>query len=147
MKLVDEVQTLLMTDKKLYRYTNVELLDAIKNGQGTFVKQAKAELEKRNLSAEELETAELEYVKYAEYQEKRKDEPLTKEEWLSFFILPFFTPKPRWRNDHFSESEYERFAKYGFDKKAQQASEVRILGFLFWVVVILVGLVVYGYFF
>lgn len=135
-----------MTDKKIYRYTNVELLDLIKTGQNTLsIESAKTELRKRNLTEEELESEELKYLKYQEYKEKRKEEPLTQDEWFSFFFLPFLTPKPSWRNDDFSESEYERFEKYGFDKKAKQASEVKILGFLFWLVVIIVGFVISKY--
>ena len=49
--------------------------------------------------------------------EKRKNASLTQEEWITFFLLPFFTSKPRWREDHFSKSELERFEKYGFEKK------------------------------
>lgn len=137
-----------MTDKKIYRYTNVELLHLIKNGQRkSMTNRAQTELEKRKLTEEELKNTELDYIKFKEYQEKRKDESLTKDEWISFFILPFFTPKPRWRkNDHFSESEYQRFEKYGFDKKAKQAAEVQTLGFLFWFVMFIVGMVAYKYF-
>ena len=135
-----------MSDKKIYRYTNVELLDVIKNGQSESLKEiANAELDKRNLTKKELKNTESEYIKYQEFKEKRKDEPLTREEWISFFFLPFFTPRPKWRNDHFSQSEYQRFEKYGFDKKAKQASEVKILGFLFWFVIIIVGLVISRY--
>ena len=135
-----------MSDKKIYRYTNVELLDVIKNGQSESLKEiAKAELDKRNLTKKELKNTESEYIKYQEFKEKRKDEPLTREEWISFFFLPFFTPRPKWRNDHFSQSEYQRFEKYGFDKKAKQASEVKILGFLFWFIIIIVGLVISRY--
>ena len=135
-----------MTDKKMYRYTNVELLDMIKNGQNkTLVESAKLELGKRNLTEEELKLAESEYLKYLEFKEKRKDEPLTRDEWISFFFLPFLTPKPSWRKDHFSESEFHRFEKYGFSKKAKQAAEVKMLGFLFWFVVIILGLVVARY--
>ena len=107
-------------EKKIYRYTNVELLDFIKNGQNEMlVKSAKTELEKRNLSPVELESLESDYLKYQEYKEKRKDEPLTRDEWISFFFLPFLTPKPGWRNDHFSEFEFQRFEKFGFDKKSK----------------------------
>ncbi|MHA7831581.1 MAG: hypothetical protein ACX93O_10805 [Flagellimonas sp.] len=136
-----------MSDKKIYRYTNVELLDVIKNSQNkVLVVNAQAELEKRNLTDEELQYTKSEYLKYLEFKENRKDESLTREEWLSFFILPFITPKPKWRNDHFTDSEYQRFEKYGFDKKAKQASEVQTLGILFWFVLFIVCLVLAGYF-
>lgn len=135
-----------MADKKIYRYTNVELLDLIKTGQNkTLVETAKSEFDKRNLTEEELKAAESEYIKYLEFKEKRKDKPLTREEWISFFFLPFLTPNPSWRQDHFSESEFQRFEKYGFNKKAKQASEAKMLGFLFWLVVIILGLVVSRY--
>ena len=135
-----------MTGKKIYRYTNVELLDLIKNGQNkTLVETAKSELDKRNLTQEELKIAESEYIKFLEFKEKRKDEPLTRDEWISLFFLPFITPNPSWRKDHFSESEFQRFEKYGFDKKAKQASEVKILGFLFWFVIVILGIVIAKY--
>lgn len=135
-----------MTEKKIYRYTNVELLDLIKNGQNkTLVETAKSELDKRNLTQEELKIAESEYIKFLEFKEKRKDEPLTREEWISLFFLPFITPNPSWRKDHFSESEFQRFEKYGFDKKAKQASDVKILGFLFWFVIVILGIVIASY--
>lgn len=135
-----------MSNKKIYRYTNVELLDVIKNEQNKMlVETAKSELAKRNLTQEELKIAESDYLKYLEFKEKRKDEPLTRDEWISFFFLPFLTPNPSWRKDHFSESEFQRFEKYGFDKKAKQASEVKMLGFLFWFVVIILGLVIARY--
>ena len=103
------------------------------------------ELERRSLTEQEIKNAEKEYLKYIEFKEKRKEEPLTRDEWISFFFLPFITPKPSWRKDYFFESEYSRFEKYGFDKKAKQASQVKILGFLFWFVVIIVGIVVAKY--
>ena len=135
-----------MIDKKIYRYTNVELLDLIKNGQNkTLAETAKSELDKRNLTEVQLKVAESEYVKYLEFKEKRKDQSLTREEWISFFFVPFITPNPSWRKDHFSESEFQRFEKYGFNKKAKQASEAKIFGFLFWFVVIILGIVIARY--
>ena len=134
-----------MTDKKIYRYTNVELLDLIKNGQNkSLVESAETELQKRNLTEKELKNAETDYTKYLEYKEKRKNEPLTREEWITFFFIPL-TPKPRWRNDHFSESEFQRFDKYGFDKKTKQASEAKMLGYFFWIIVTILGLVMARY--
>ncbi|MGY6649618.1 hypothetical protein [Wenyingzhuangia sp. IMCC45574] len=55
-------------------------------------------------------------------KEEHKNKPLTNQEWLTFFILPFFTPKHWYRDDHFSISEMERFKKYGYQRKIQQAS-------------------------
>lgn len=129
-----------MTDKKIYRYTIVELLDTIKNGQSiTLVESAKSELEKRNLTEVELKTAEGDFLKYVELKVKRKDKPLTREEWITYFFVPF-TPRPRWTKDHFYEAEYKRFEKFGFEKKEKQATEARILGLVFWFVVILAGI-------
>lgn len=102
-------------------------------------------MDKRNLSGAELKEVESEYVKYLEFKEKRKNEPLTRDEWISLFFLPFITPRPSWRKDHFTESEFQRFEKYGFDKKAKQASEAQIFGFLFWFVIIILGLVIDRY--
>ena len=135
-----------MTDKKIYRYTVVELLDLIKNGQSkSKVESAKAELEKRNLTEKEIKNAKAEYLKFLKFKEKRKDEPLTREEWFSFFITPL-TPKPSWRKDHFSESEFQRFETFGFNKKSKQATEARVLGFIFWFILIVVGISMARYF-
>lgn len=135
-----------MNGKKIYRYTNVELLNLIKNGTEEIqVLEAKAELKSRNLNSEKLNELESEYLKFKKLQEERKNQSLTHEEWLSFFLLPFFTPKSKWREDHFSESEMERFNKYGFEKKAREAQKVKTLGVLFWFVIITSGIVIYQY--
>lgn len=75
-------------------------------------------------------------------KERRKKASLTTSEWLTFFFLPFFTTKSRYRNDHFSESELDRFKKYGFENKYKQAVWLKFYGYLFWVaiIVIVVGL-------
>jgi len=70
-------------------------------------------------------------------KDKRKKASLTTPEWLTFFFLPFFTTKPRYRDDHFSESELERFKKYGFVNKYKQAVWLKFYGYLFWVAVII----------
>lgn len=127
-----------MNEKKL-RYSNVELFDIIKNKTDKKeVKKAESELESRNLTEEQKVKLESEYYKYKKYKENRKSEPLTDEEWLTFFIFPFFTPTPRSRleKDHYSESEMERFKKYGFEKKAEQAEKVKIYGTFFWLIAI-----------
>ncbi len=132
-----------MIDKEIYRYSNVELVDIIKNGtEKSEINKEESEFESRNLTAEQKSKIESEYLKYKEFQKKRKDEPLTNEEWLTFFLLPFFTPKPRWREDHMSESEMERFQKYGFEKKAKQADKVRVFGILFWFLIIMIGVLI-----
>lgn len=125
-----------MLNKKIYRYTNVELIDQIKNGSSkTLINQAQEELDKRDLSHLELNKLEEEYVKFKAYQEKRRDEPLTKEEWFNFFFWSFLQPNSRWIKDNFSESEYERFQTHGFDKKIKQATEAKIYGFIFWFII------------
>ncbi|WP_431127604.1 hypothetical protein [Flagellimonas flava] len=125
-----------MLNKKIYRYTNVELLDQIKNGSSkALVNQAQAEFDKRDLSESDLNKVEEEYVKFKAYQEKRRDEPLTKEEWFNFFFWSFLQPNSRWIKDSFSESEYERFQTHGFDKKTKQATEAKIFGFIFWFII------------
>lgn len=135
-----------MIDKKIYRYSNVELFDILKNGTDkTEIENAEKEFNSRNLTKEQKAVIESDYLKYKEYQNKRKDEPLTYEEWLSFFFLPFFTPRPRSREDHFSESEMERFEKYGFVKKAEEAKKVKAFGILFWFVIIISSFLIYNY--
>ncbi len=130
-------------NRKIYRYSNVELLNVIRNGQNTsLVNAAKAEFERRNLSKSELSKAESEYSRFLEFKLRRKEEPLTKEEWFSFFLLPLITPKPSWQKNSFSESEYQRFEKHGFDRKIKQVFEARILGFVFWFLMVMIFIIV-----
>ena len=133
-----------MIDKKIYRYTNIELFDTIKNGTDkTQIEKAESEFLSRNLTKEQKAEIESDYVKYKKFQNERKDKPLTNDEWLSFFILPFFTTKPRWREDHFTESEMERFKKYGFEKKYRQAQKTRAHGYLFWFLIIICATLIF----
>ncbi len=133
-----------MNNKKIYRYSNVELFDIIKNGTNkTQIEKAESEFNSRNLTSEQKTEIESDYLKYKKFQRERKDKPLTNEEWLSFFILPFFTTKPRWREDHFTESEMERFEKYGFEKKYRQAEKIRAYGYLFWFLAIIGGTLIF----
>lgn len=78
------------------------------------------------------------------FHRKRKNEPLTNEEIFNLFLVPFFTPRPRWREDHYSASEMERFEKYGFDKKAKQATKVKAFGILFWFILIILGILIFN---
>ncbi len=136
-----------MIGKKIYRNTNVELLDLIKNSQNeSFKQKAKIEFEKRNLTDKEKQRVELDYLKYKEFREKRKNESLTNDEWFTFFFFPFFTPKPRWREDHFSESEIERFKSYEFNKKLKQAEKVKVFGLLFWFLLLIIAILLYAIF-
>ncbi|MGC6429608.1 MAG: hypothetical protein ACON5F_01045 [Jejuia sp.] len=134
-----------MFDKKLYRYTNVELLDVIKNSKyNNLIEKAEEELQSRKLSQKEMEKIEVDYKQYKAFQESRKNTPLTTEEWLTFFFLPSFTPRPKGRDDHFSESEIERFKRYGFEKKFYQAQKVKQYGYVFWfVMVVILAFLVY----
>lgn len=126
-----------MLNKKIYRFTHVELLDVIKNATDPeLVELATNEFNSRHLSEEKLAEVESDYLKFKQFQRQRKSEPLTREEWLTFFILPFFTPKPMGRDDDFSGSELDRFEKYGFEAKYRQAQKVKRYGALFWFVVI-----------
>lgn len=69
-------------------------------------------------------------------KEKRKNASLTTSEWLTFFFLPFFSPKSSGEIDDFSESELERFRKYEFENKYRQAIKLKLYGYLFWTGVI-----------
>lgn len=133
-----------MIDKKIYRYSNVELFDIIKNGTDkTEIKKAESEFNSRNLTKQQKTEIESDYLKYKKFQNDRKDKPLTNEEMFSFFILPFFTTKPRWREDHFTESEMERFEKYGFEKKYRQAQKIRAYSYLFWFLLIICATLIF----
>lgn len=69
---------------------------------------------------------------------KRKNADLTTQEWLQFFFFPsslgsnFFPTKGH--NDH----EFERFKKFGFDKKQKQARYAQICGFVFYFMVFVI---------
>lgn len=133
-----------MIDKEIYSYSNVELLDLIKNGiNKSKIRIAESEFSSRNLSTLQKAKIESEYLKYIKLKRKRKEEPLTQEEWLSFLFLPFFATRYIWKKDPFSESELERFRKYGFEKKHQQASKIITYGYIFWVLFILSGFIIY----
>ena len=123
--------------RAIHQYSNVELLDVIKTEKDKIrIDKAKKELESRNLNDQHRKNLETEYVMYKELEEKRKVEPLTSEEWFSFFFLSFFTPKPQWQdNDSFSESELQRFKRYGYYKKLKQARTTMFLGTIFWTVI------------
>jgi hypothetical protein len=129
-----------MNEKKINRYSIVELIDIIKNETDKILSEkAELELKSRDLTEKQLKKFNNDYEKFKKFQLERKDKPLTTEEWLTFFFLPFFTPRPKWRtNDHFTESEFKRFEKYGFQRKSKEASKVKLFGILFWILVIIV---------
>ena len=63
-------------NKRMYRYTNVELLDIIKNGtEEDQVNKARVEFDLRNLTLEERIRIESEYITFKELKEKRKADP------------------------------------------------------------------------
>jgi len=76
----------------------------------------------------------------------RRKASLTHSEWMTFFFLPFFTPRHKGRDDHFSESELERFKKYGFDNKLIEAEKAKRNGIIFWFVIIVLLLFMINYF-
>lgn len=72
-------------------------------------------------------------------KEKRKLIPLTNEESLTFFFIPFpfFGPRSKKNND-FNESELDRFNRFGFDLKIKQAKELTILGRIFYIALFII---------
>ena len=73
--------------------------------------------------------------------EKRKIEPLTTKEWFTFFIFPV---NPNWRLNPKSANqiEFERYKKFGFEKKMEQAKTARISGILFYCFIILIAIII-----
>lgn len=80
-----------------------------------------------------------------ENESNRQKASLTHSEWMTFFFLPFFTPKPRHRDDGFSESELERFKKYGFENKLIEAKKTKRNGIIFWFVVFIIIVFTFAY--
>jgi len=69
---------------------------------------------------------------------KRKNIPLTKSEWLTFFFLPFIDNGSLLNTNTFNETEEERFKKYGFDKKLRQSEDARGYGSAFYIILFLI---------
>lgn len=136
-----------MTQKRhIHRLSTVELLDQLNNSPNAqLVSEASQELKRRNLSSLERSRANKEYLNYKQQQLKREHANLSWQEGIAFFLLPFFTPHPEWREDDFSEAEFDRFEQYGFRKKAKQAQRLSFLGLLFWALFFAVALSVYQY--
>lgn len=65
---------------------------------------------------------------------KRKNEPLTNSEWLTFFFFPFnnINSLNLMNTNKFNKKEEFRFEKFGFDKKLKQSETARIFGYLFY---------------
>ncbi|GGZ95017.1 hypothetical protein [Algibacter mikhailovii] len=74
--------------------------------------------------------------------EKRKAEPLTNKEWFTFFIIPV-NPNSRLNSKSANQIEYERYERFGFKKKMEQADTARIAGVLFYFFIILIAIIIY----
>ena len=136
-----------MVDKKIFRLTNVELYDLMMNGSGRFSFQdLTVEMASRKLTVQQIDNLEDDHYQHKKLQQERSHQLLTTEEYLTLFIFPFFTPKPRWRNDHLSQSEFERYKMYGFDKKLEQAKSAKRFGILFWFLFFIVVFLMYSFF-
>ncbi|MGC1205421.1 MAG: hypothetical protein WA839_11110 [Flavobacteriaceae bacterium] len=81
-----------------------------------------------------------------ENESNRQKASLTHSEWMTFFFLPFFTTKHRHRDDHFSESELERFKKYRFENKLIEAKKAKRNGLIFWFAITLIIVFILVYF-
>ncbi len=69
-----------------------------------------------------------------ENTEKRKNQPLSNLEALSFFLFPIgFAKLDKRKSSDFNESELERYKNYGFELKIKQASQMKKYGFIFYV--------------
>lgn len=74
-------------------------------------------------------------------KEKRKNTPLAKEEYLTFFFFPYIkTPNKLYKGftKNFNESEDTRFIKHGFETKATQAQSARVLGLIFYAILLFI---------
>lgn len=70
-------------------------------------------------------------------KEKRKNASLTVNEWFGFFLLPInLTNSSLFPARDFNDDEEDRFEKYGFDKKIRQSFIARMLGMVFYFIVI-----------
>lgn len=81
-----------------------------------------------------------------ENESNRKKASLTHSEWMTFFYLPFFTTKHKHRVDHFSESELERFKKYGFENKLIEAKKAKRNGLILWFAITLIIVFIIAYY-
>ncbi|WP_405604203.1 hypothetical protein [Polaribacter sp. Asnod1-A03] len=79
-----------------------------------------------------------------ENKEKRKTIPLTREEWLSFFIFPV---NSNWRLNPKSANqiEYERYKKFGFEKKIKQVKNARTAGILFYILLFIIAIIIFEF--
>ena len=63
---------------------------------------------------------------------KRKTEPLKLIEKFKFFIFPFGFKSNLFPVKDYNDSEIERFKKYGFEKKYNDAIKFKKMGFIFY---------------
>ena len=72
-------------------------------------------------------------------EENRKNASLTVEEWFGFFLLPInMTYRSLFPAKDFNDDQVDRFVKHGFDKKRKQAGIARVLGILFYILVMII---------
>lgn len=70
-------------------------------------------------------------------KEIRKNASLTVSEWFEFFLLPInITNSSLFPARDFNDDEDDRFEKYGFNKKSKQAFIARMLGLIFYFIVL-----------
>ncbi|GMN08962.1 hypothetical protein MTsPCn9_05820 [Croceitalea sp. MTPC9] len=67
---------------------------------------------------------------------KRKNASLTFEEWSDFFIIPINNSSKLFPAKDSNDFEIDRFKKHGFDRKIKQSFYARVLGFIFWIIII-----------
>lgn len=78
-----------------------------------------------------------------ENKQKRKEIPLTKEEWLTFFFFPFKIDSGFLNAHELNKKEDERFENFGFDLKKQQAEKTRSMGTIFYAVIIFIIMILF----
>ncbi|WP_117883891.1 hypothetical protein [Aureibaculum luteum] len=73
-----------------------------------------------------------------ENKEKRKNASLTIAEWFGFFLLPINPNRKYISKRDFNDDQVDRFRNHGFDKKIKQAAIARILGVLFYILIMII---------
>ena len=68
----------------------------------------------------------------------RKLTPLTFKEKIPFFLFPFGFGSDLFPTKDINDSELERFIKYGFDKKLEDALVAKKLGIIFYLLIPLI---------
>ncbi|WP_179019685.1 hypothetical protein [Winogradskyella forsetii] len=77
-----------------------------------------------------------------ENKEKRKQIPLTKDEWITFFFFPFKNDGGILNTHEINKKEGERFEKYGFKLKKKQADKARKNGAVFYAVIVFLIMII-----